>query len=183
MYGNKAKIQSEFKSVDIRHKNSKACKSKTPKECQLKPLSILNAMKPENNYKPAYDNRFPMKYPGEFLVEKSVGYVMTNQTEIEGKAAAMKNMNPNLKIFAFMTDPVSRLYSHLNMCIREKLFFCKNQNLDEVMKKVTNYFQRYNSTEFVASEKMKYGAYYRIGRAYKIMVKPYDMVHILWSLL
>ena len=95
---------------------------------------------------------------------------MTNQTEIEGKAAAMKNMNPNLKIFAFMTDPVSRLYSHLNMCIRENWFFCKNQNLDEVMKKVTNYFQTYNSTEFVASEEMKYGAYYRIGRAYKIQV-------------
>ena len=46
MYGNKAKIQSELKSVDIRHKNWKACKSKTPKECQLKPLSIFNAMKP-----------------------------------------------------------------------------------------------------------------------------------------
>ena len=60
-------------------------------------------------------------------------YAGTNKTVINGKASAMKLLNPNLKIFAFMTDPVSRLFSHLNMCIRSKWAFCKNQTLDQVI--------------------------------------------------
>ena len=59
-------------------------------------------------------------------------YAGTNKTVISGKAKAMKLMNPNLKIFAFMTDPVSRLFSHINMCIRSKWAFCKNQTLEQV---------------------------------------------------
>ena len=63
---------------------------------------------------------------------KTVMYAGSNRTVINGKAAAMKKMNPNLKIFAFMTDPVSRLFSHLNMCIRSKWKFCKHQTLEQV---------------------------------------------------
>ena len=97
----------------------------------------------------------------------------------------MKRMNPNLKIFAFMIDPVSRLFSHLNMCMREHWRFCKKQTLEQVrgqkpkflnetwwifmnyyhilkvMQKVTNYLSKYNSTEFVETEEMKFGAFHR----------------------
>ena len=74
----------------------------------------------------------------------------------------MKRMNPNLKIFAFMTDPVSRLFSHLNMCIRKQWYFCKKQTLEQVMAKVTNYLSKYNSTNFVESDEMKFGAFHRL---------------------
>ena len=83
-------------------------------------------------YRPSYNSNLPKKAPGEFLIEKSMMYAGSNRTVIDQKAAAMKKMNPNLKIFAFMTDPVSRLFSHLNMCIRQRWFFCKKQNLDQV---------------------------------------------------
>ena len=90
------------------------------------------AFSPKNNFHPTYDSSLPQKSDGEFLIEKSVMYAGTNKTVISGKAKAMKLMNPNLKIFAFMTDPVSRLFSHINMCIRSKWAFCKNQTLEQV---------------------------------------------------
>lgn len=61
-----------------------------------------------------------------------MSYAATNATVINAKAIAMKRMNPNLKIFAFMIDPVSRLFSHLNMCMRENWWFCKKQTLEQV---------------------------------------------------
>ena len=93
---------------------------------------------PENNFRPTYDSNLPRKSDGEFLIEKSMSYAGTNTTVINAKAIAMKRMNPNLKIFAFMIDPVSRLFSHLNMCIRsynmwpKYWWFCKNQTLEQV---------------------------------------------------
>jgi len=86
----------------------------------------------KNNYRASYNSNLPQKAPDEFLIEKSVMYAGTDATVVNVKAAAMKRMNPNLKIFAFMTDPVSRLFSHLNMCIRQRWIFCKDQNLEQV---------------------------------------------------
>ena len=61
-----------------------------------------------------------------------MSYAGTNATVINAKAIAMKRMNPNLKIFAFMIDPVSRLFSHLNMCMRKNWWFCQKQTLEQV---------------------------------------------------
>ena len=127
-------------------------------------------------------------------------YAGTNRTVINGKALAMKKMNPNLKIFAFMTDPASRLFSHLNMCIRSRWKFCKQQTLEQVMNKsgfqidafllawdwlipqlalfdwlrvpfsehqiensskITKYLANHNSTDFVETEEMEFGSFYR----------------------
>ena len=60
----------------------------------------------KDDYQPAYDSHFPTKSDGEFLIEKSTSYAGTNATVINAKAVAMNRMNPNLKIFASMIDPV-----------------------------------------------------------------------------
>ena len=36
------------------------------------------------------------------------------------RAAQMKKILPKVKLFMFVTDPIQRIYSHLNMCIRNK---------------------------------------------------------------
>ena len=36
------------------------------------------------------------------------------------RAAQMKKVLPKVKLFMFVTDPIQRIYSHLNMCIRNK---------------------------------------------------------------
>ena len=41
----------------------------------------------------------------------------------------------------------------------------------KVMQKVTNYFSKYNSTEFVETDEMKFGAFHRF-----IQVGNYDLV-------
>ena len=36
------------------------------------------------------------------------------------RAAQMKKILPKVKLFMFVTDPIQRIYSHFNMCIRNK---------------------------------------------------------------
>ena len=67
----------------------------------------------------------PLANINEFLIEKSPQYARGHIHEISNRAKSMHEANPNMKLFAFVTDPVERLFSHINHCIKKKWPFCQ----------------------------------------------------------
>ena len=69
----------------------------------------------------------PLANINEFLIEKSPQYARGHIHEISNRAKSMYEANPNMKLFAFVTDPVERLFSHINHCIKKKWPFCQTR--------------------------------------------------------
>jgi len=63
----------------------------------------------------------PKASKSEFLIEKTPMYAQTKHSiqNVRQRLVLINKTIPNVKIFMFLCDPVKRLYSHLNHCIRE----------------------------------------------------------------
>ena len=67
------------------------------------------------------DYKIPKASKSEFLIEKTPMYAASRDSieNVRQRLLLINKTIPNVKIFMFLCDPVKRLYSHLNHCIRE----------------------------------------------------------------
>jgi len=88
---------------------------------------ILTAARTNNHtrlrhYREMYARQVPMASSSDILIEKSPQYAGGSVSLRLKRAKAMKAINPNMKLIAFVCDPSRRAYSQLKMKDRRSMF-------------------------------------------------------------
>ena len=85
----------------------------------------------------------------EFLIEKSPPYSLGENEVLVKRAKRMKKMNPDLKVFIIICDPISRIYSHITHMFRQHKDFQAKLTVADMIDRTVQYSElnRFNKTD------------------------------------